>query len=234
MNIDSVNSINIGVFGDSIGKGIIFNSASKRYEALKINVQKITGRNPVNIKNYSIMGCTISKGIEVIKRQADKLKDFQNVFLEFGGNDCDFEWNKVAANPLCDHQPKTPPEDFEKLYVQALDFIISKGGKPIMLTLPPLSPERYLDWIAKNNNKYSILKWLGSADTIYRWQEMYNMKIALLAAKLSVKLIDIRSAFLQNHFYRELLCADGIHPNKAGHELIYKTIIEQYTAGGQA
>ena len=53
----------------------------------------------------------------------------------------------------------------------------------------------------------------------------------MLAAKLSVPLIDIRSTSLMNHHYKDLLCEDGIHPNKAGYELIYKTIAKQYEIG---
>jgi lysophospholipase L1-like esterase len=72
------------------------------------------------------------------------------------------------------------------------------------------------------------LKWLGDVDMIYRWQEMYNIEVMLLATKMAVPIIDIRSAFLKCNNYRDLICSDGIHPNKEGYDLIYKTIGEQY------
>ena len=57
---------------------------------------------------------------------------------------------------------------------------------------------------------------------------MYNMKVLLLAQKLHVPVVDIRSAFLAQHGYQALLCEDGIHPNRNGHRFIYKTIMQQY------
>ena len=62
----------------------------------------------------------------------------------------------------------------------------------------------------------------------FEWQEMYNMKVLLLAQKLHVPVVDIRSAFLAQHGYQALLCEDGIHPNRKGHRFIYKTIMQQY------
>jgi hypothetical protein len=41
-----------------------------------------------------------------------------------------------------------------------------------------------------------------------------------VAAETGTHVIDIRSAFLRESDYRDSLCADGIHPNGAGHVLI--------------
>lgn len=228
MGIELANSINMCVFGDSIGKGIVLEAESSRYVVSKIDLNRIIGQSKIIVNNYSMMGCTISKGLSVIKRHASELASYKNIFLEFGGNDCDLLWNEVSDHPEAQHIPKTSPEEFEQLYTQAISEIRSNGGRPVMLSLPPLEPSRYFQWISRQLNKANILKWLGGIDSIYRWQEMYNLKVVLLAAKLSVPLIDIRSAFLEKHHYKELLCEDGIHPNKEGHELIYKTVAEQY------
>ncbi len=225
---NSADKLNLCVFGDSIGKGMILKPESGRYEALNIDLNELLGKSNINLKNYSMMGCTITKGLSLIKRHASELCNYENIFLEFGGNDCDYLWNELAENPDLDHHPQTPPEQFEKLYAEAIEEIRKNGGRPIMLSLPPLEPMRFFKWISKKLNKENIMKWMGSVDTIYRWQELYNLKVVILANKLSVPLIDIRSAFLLNHQYRDLLCEDGMHPNKAGHELIYKTIAQKY------
>lgn len=149
-------------------------------------------------------------------------------FLELGGNDCDFAWNEIADNPGEEHVPKTPLVEFRELYKQVIDEIYNNGGNPIILTLPPLEPNRYFDWISKDTNSDNILKWLGDVDRIYRWQEMYNVEVMLLATKMAVPIIDIRSVFLKCNHYRDFLCSDGIHPNNDGYELIYNTIFEQY------
>lgn len=221
------NVLDIGIFGDSISKGIIFEEQGQRYCTVTKEIRGWT--RPAILHNFSVMGCTIRKGMEIIKRHLLQLSDYKNVFLEFGGNDCDFNWQAVSDDPDGNHLPNTPPEEFETLYTDAIRSIQKQGGNPVLLTMPPLAPERYFNWISKGKNAANILKWLGNVDTIYRWQEMYNMKVTLLAQKLSVPLIDIRSAFLSQHHYRDFLCADGIHPNRRGHHLIYNTIRKQYS-----
>ena len=76
----------------------------------------------------------------------------------------------------------------------------------------------------------NVLKWLGSVETIYRYQEMYSIMVEKIARAVDVALIDIRSAFLSDHHYENFICEDGIHPNSKGYELIYKSVIEQYRA----
>ncbi|HOJ11691.1 MAG TPA: SGNH/GDSL hydrolase family protein [Clostridiales bacterium] len=223
-----MSAVNICIFGDSIGKGVVLQPNTSRYEVVKMNSEKLFGQDEINIKNYSMFGCTISKGLSIIKRHVRELMGYNNIFLELGGNDCDFAWNEIADNPEKQHVPKTPLGEFRELYKQAIDEIHSNGGNPIILTLPPLEPNRYFNWISRGINSDNILKWLGSVDMIYRWQEMYNVEVMLLASKMAVPIIDIRSAFLKCSNYFDFLCSDGIHPNKAGYELIYKTIFEQY------
>jgi len=218
----------ICVFGDSIGKGISLKPDSCHYETIKINLDTLVGRKDVNLKNYSMFGCTISKGLSIIKRHAQELKGYKNIFLEIGGNDCDFAWNEIAVNPEKDHFPKTPLDEFGEYYRQIIDEIQSNDGNPTILTLPPLEPNRFFDWVSRGINRDNIMKWLGDVNMIYRWQELYNIEVMLLASKMSIPIVDIRSAFLKCHNYSDFLCLDGIHPNKEGYEIIYKTVAEQF------
>jgi len=220
--------MDICVFGDSIGKGVILQPATSRYEIIKMNLEKLFGPNDIIIKNYSMFGCTVSKGLSVIKRHIREFVGYKSIFLEFGGNDCDFAWNEIAENPEKEHVSKTPIATFGGLYKEAIDEIQANGGNPIILTLPPLDPIRYFDWVSRGINGDNIMKWLGDVDMIYRWQELYNVEVMLLATKMGVPIIDIRSAFLKCNNYRDFLCSDGIHPNNVGYELIYKTIADQY------
>ncbi|MDP4133620.1 MAG: SGNH/GDSL hydrolase family protein [Bacillota bacterium] len=217
----------ICVFGDSIGKGVVLQPETSHYKIIKMNLEELLRRKDINIKNYSMFGCTVSKGLSIIKRHTNELMGYKTVFLEWGGNDCDFEWSEIADNPEKEHIAKTPLAEFGALYKEAIDEIRSNGGNPTILTLPPLEPNRYFNWVSRGINKDNILKWLGNVDMIYRWQEMYNIEAMLLAAKMAVPIIDIRSAFLKCNNYRDFLCLDGIHPNKDGHELIYRTIAKQ-------
>ncbi|MTI96437.1 MAG: SGNH/GDSL hydrolase family protein [Firmicutes bacterium] len=223
-----MSEISICVFGDSIGKGVVLHPDQGRYELIKMNVGKLLGVQELKVTNYSRFGCTVSKGLSIIKKHGCELARFTSVFLELGGNDCDFAWNEVAKDPQRQHAPKTPLSEFKRLYRQVIELIRDNGGNPVILTLPPLEPWRFFDWVFRGLDKDNILKWLGDVDMIYRWQELYNVEVMLLAAKLSVPIIDIRSAFLKCKNYSDLLCPDGIHPNNEGYNLIYKTIAAQY------
>lgn len=216
--------VKICIFGDSIGKGIIQQNDSGRYGLVKIDLNDLVGHKNVILDNFSKMGSTVSKGLSIVKRHASKLSNYDRIFLEFGGNDCSYAWNEIAENPQDEHIPQTPTIAFEDTYTEIIEEIKANGGNPIMLSLPPLVPERYFEWFSENLNKENILKWIGSVDVIYRWQEMYNLKVVLLAKKLSNPLIDIRSAFLNKRQYKDYLGEDGIHPNKSGYKLIYETV----------
>lgn len=216
------------IFGDSIGKGVILHPVTSRYEVIKLNLEKLFGRSKVKIQNYSLFGGTVAKALSQVKRHAPELAGYRNIFLEVGGNDCDFAWGEIAASPEREHQPRTPLGEFRNLYREIVGEIRTNGGNPIILTLPPLEPKRFFQWVSRGLDKDNVLRWLGDVDMIYRWQEMYNIEVMLLAGEMNVPLIDIRRAFLERSRYRDLICTDGIHPNSDGYLLIYKTIGEQY------
>jgi len=218
----------ICVFGDSIGKGVVLHPITCRYEIIKTNIGQFFGINKMRIQNYSMFGCTVTKALSLVKRRAPELEKYQYVFLELGGNDCDFAWREIADNPGKEHLPKTPLVDFQAQYQQVVDEIRSNGSHPIILTLPPLEPNRFFSWVSRGINGDNILNWLGDVTMIYRWQEVYNIEVMKLATTMDVPIIDIRSAFLKKNHYQDLICADGIHPTSEGYNLIYQTISAHY------
>ncbi len=219
----------ICIFGDSIGKGVALPDDGK-YKIVKPDVFGLTGKE-LEVKNYACFGCTLEKALPVVQRRSAELGQYDCVFLELGGNDCDFDWQSVSDAPDAEHECKTPCGIFERNYRRLIETIVNAGGNLIILTFPPVVAERYFKWISRGRNGENILRWLGGTHTIYRWQEMYNLKVVELAKELDVKLIDIRSAFLQDRHYERLISSDGIHPNEKGYDLIYHTIAEEYRRG---
>lgn len=72
---------------------------------------------------------------------------------------------------------------------------------------------------------HNILTWLGSVETISRWQSRYSQMVEQVAREMNVKLIDIRRAFPKDPRALEpLLCEDGIHPSRLGQKLIFDTL----------
>ena len=100
----------------------------------------------------------------------------------------------------------------------------------MLMTLPPLDSKRYFKWVSKKDRKAekNILKWLGDVNRIYYWQEQYSKKVAEVAKENDVELIDVREAFLKEKEYSKFLCIDGIHPNKEGHKLIAKKVMDYF------
>jgi lysophospholipase L1-like esterase len=221
----------ICIFGDSVCKGVVFDSARKKYQFLKDNFAAMFSRvTGISVSNYSTFGSTLPKGEKTVERHLGELHDFDSILLEFGGNDCDFNWKEVSERPEVIHLPNTPFEAFSEQYREMICTVRQKGGKPILLTLPPLDAERYFRWVSAGLDGGNILKWLGDVNRIYRWQEYYNMAVCRVAAELHAPLLDIRSAFLEQRDYNALLCEDGIHPNEKGHKLISSVLTERLPA----
>jgi len=225
---DSNQSCKLMVSGDSISKGVIFDEGKSKYVILKDNyINLLQSKLNGIIRNTARFGNTIIKGTSKLKD--DVLSDNPDiVLLEYGGNDCDFNWNEVSNNPNADHKPKTDFDTFKNKLIETLNFLKSNNIIPVVMTLPPLNADRYLKWISKNDPlaETNILKWLGSVTKIYWGQEKYSSAVLKIAEETNTKWIDIRGAFLQYPDFTKFLCLDGIHPNEFGHKIIANKIID--------
>ena len=224
-------NLNFCIFGDSVGKGVVL-SDTGRYASGSPDINSLTGRDDITLKNYSRFGFVTEKTLWLIEKCGDEIASSDAVFIEVGGNDCDFDWQSISETPDEEHLCKTPPALFEKIYTELLKKAKAFGKKVFALNLPPIVAARYFKNISQRAGvcAENVLKWLGSVETIYRYQEMYSIMVEKIARAVDVALIDIRSAFLSDHHYENFICEDGSHPNSKGYELIYKSVIEQYRA----
>ena len=126
--------------------------------------------------------------------------------LEFGGNDCDFIWDDIAREPSVDDTPKTPLNVFEDILNSMIDFILKKGKKPVLTTLPPLYADNYFNWFTNNDKEkgINILKWLKDVWRIYWWQERYSNCVQHIAGEKGVDCIDIRREFLKGREFSHI------------------------------
>lgn len=211
----------IQIWGDSIMKGVIYDEARKRYVLLRESaVALFSQRLLVPVKNFSQMARTAPQGLEALRDQEEDL-DGKIVVLEYGGNDCDFDWKAVADDPAEEHLCHTPAEAFSFTLEQLVNLVRSRGGTPVMCTLPPLDARRYLDWITRGGlSRDNILKFIGVPERIYRWQEFYSSLVARTASAMRCTCLPMRDAFLETVRGEDVLCLDGIHPNSRGHRLM--------------
>lgn len=210
---------NISLWGDSIGKGVIYDEARGRYAILRDNcVNLLSKKLDCRIENHAVMGMTALQGVE---RMADvHLHAGGTAVLEFGGNDCDMPWKEVSEAPAKNHQPKATIPQFIEAMGTLVNRVRAAGMKPVLVTPPPLDAERYFEWVSRGLNADAILDFLGDVQHIYRWQERYAVAVRDVAAMTGCRLLDLRYDFLDVRSIKDYLCLDGIHPNARGHELL--------------
>jgi acyl-CoA thioesterase I len=219
---------NILVTGDSISRGIVFDESKGKYSVCDTSYVAIVQKRLKGIvQNVSRFGNTIVRGIGKLGREIAQGKP-DVVLIEYGGNDCDFVWDEVAAHPESEHLPQTDLALFEETLTGTIASLNKENIVPVLMTLPPLNADNYLKWVSHQDPtaELNILKWLGSVTKIYWWQERYSSAILSIAGQTKTRCIDVRHAFLESPDFLSLICRDGIHPNESGHELIAKTILD--------
>ena len=216
------------IFGDSIGKGVMYDPITGRYEANRGFVSMLEKHWGARAVNYTRFGHTVGKGLKMLEKKLESIRACDFVFLEFGGNDSDFSWKAIASDPEALYAPKTPLSEFVSLYKKLISTVCEAGLMPIVLNLPPIDHNMYFDRVRHGCNGENILKFLkGDKTVISRWHGNYSEEIGKLCGEIGVKMIDIRSAFAGREL-SELLCPDGIHPNEKGHKLICATILKEF------
>lgn len=218
----------ITIWGDSILKGVILDEANGRYQVLENNcVDRFAALTGAIINNHASFGMTTGKALDRIKksliRKAPQRGDI--VLIEFGGNDCDFRWDEVSSSPESQHLPKTPIGQFGQALQAIINLFKSIDIRPVLMALPPLEPGRFLDWVSRGLSRANILAWLGDVNRIYRWQEAYSDIVVQSAHDNGLRVIDVRKDFLVSDSYASKFCADGMHPNEAGHQVILESIL---------
>lgn len=222
--------IKIAALGDSITKGVVLNEENN-YSVLDNSfVEILKAEQNLDIDNYGRFGCTINYGHQILDRHPEYIASSEYTILEYGGNDCDFHWKRIALDPSAEHKPKTTLDSFRELFVALIEKVKALGSKPIILSLPPINSLSYFDFFSRGMNpdqKGNILGWMGGeVEAIARWHENYNRALFDVAEQTNTPILNITKPF--NNYptgWRSLICPDGIHPNSEGHRLIASAIM---------
>lgn len=219
-------------FGDSIMKGVVADPQliCKGVVKYKMSDNSFVARCerkfgfPIN--NLARFGSTILNGLKCLTMNSAKIAQGDYVVLEFGGNDCNFDWKAVAANPNGEHRPFTTLEAFRQTYVEVVRKVRQLGGRPVLLSLPPIDGKLFYSHVSRGLDGGNIMRFLGNdVNYIQNWHEQYNLEVFKIAVEERVPVIDISSAFLERRDLGDYYCADGMHPNEAGHKLIAEAIL---------
>lgn len=213
----------IQIYGDSIMKAVVVDENYKYHPLSKELLAQFSADTGVETVNRAHFGYTSDKGQAILQRDLEKGLDCQAALLEFGGNDCDHNWSEVASAPDADHQPHNSVQDFVENLKSMIASLKRAGVQPILMTLPPLDAQKYLNFIGRlGSNTDAILHWLGDVQMIYRWQELYSNAVTQLATKENLPLVDVRSRLLSRRDYGSMIARDGIHLTEAGYHQVFE------------
>ena len=212
------------VFGDSIGQGIFLQDTTGRYRRSPKNCVELLRESGLPIESRAIMGCTVEKGLGYF-RDMETLPG-SNCVIEFGGNDCDLDWQAVSDDPSSFHDGRVPLDTFRVTLDAFVQEARHRRLTPILITPPPILSQRYFQWISRGKNAENILCYLGDVEHISRWQERYAIAVRETARRAGCRLLDLRAGCLEERDLPSLFSQDGIHPNEQGYAMIARFILE--------
>lgn len=149
----------ICIIGDSITGGVVYLSDSARYTHWKDSFVNLLGSSlDSELKNHSKFGCTSGAALKRLERYAKDISACPTTLVMLGGNDSDFNWPAVAAEPEAPHDCNTPMEKFAEYYNRVLDGIIALGSKPVVINLIPVYGKRYFDWFSRKLDPKALMR----------------------------------------------------------------------------
>ena len=198
----------------------------------KSAVRLISEALGTEIENFSAFGQTLNKCMEKghVDRWIREASKGDILVFSLGGNDCDYDWAEVAADPLAPHAPKTPYAEFVRLLGSAASKLKRAGFTPVFTSLAPIDSARYFKNVICNKaDGEQVMRFFrGDVTNISRHQECYNDAVCKTALACGGIFLDFRSPLLLLPDYLGCLSDDGIHPNQRGHEEIASALLRSF------
>ena len=217
------------IWGDSLAKGVVWNEARKRHAYSQTTAADVASeRLNLTIINRAKFGCTAPEGLTIMEREIESGISCDTALIEFGGNDCNFDWKAISDRPDEEHLPVTSPEAYMESMREMIRRLLHQGIQPVLMTLPPIDAEKYFTFLVGDTlNRENILRWLGDVQQIYRYQEMYSLLVEKIAREFSIRLLDLRSrCLMERNFFRDMICQDGLHLNEKGQRFLGEQVAE--------
>ena len=121
----------IEVWGDSILRDVVLDPATRRYSRLKEASCVALSSRALGIpaENHARFGMTSEKGRVVMEREIPAHAEGEAALIGFGGNDIDYDWRAVAADPHAEHLPHTRRNRFAKNHAcDGMPCAVRAGG----------------------------------------------------------------------------------------------------------
>ena len=213
----------IYLWGDSIGQGVVYDPERRRYRLGRGRCEKLLRERGVPLECRARMGATVRDGYADFA--ATPVTDPGLAVIEFGGNDCDLDWQAVSDDPESFHDGRVPLGRFRETLNGFIREARGRGLTPVLVTPPPLLSERYFAWVSRGKDPESILRYLGDVEHIARWQERYAWAVRDEAERNGCRVLDLRREMLEERNLPDLMSLDGIHPNERGYETMARALM---------
>ena len=218
----------IDLFGNSVAQGIVMD-ANGQYRVTRVGCVRLLKRKGFPIQNYAVHGYTVLQGLDSFESMT--IEPGSWCVIQFGGNDCDLDWDAVSEHPDVFHDGRVPLPDFKNSLIRFVRKARDRELKPVLVTPLAMISYRYCQWVSQGRNAAAILHYLrDDPESIGRWQEKYADAVREAAASEGCPLIDLRAELIKRLDYPSLFCSDGIHPNENGHAVIADIVMKQYKA----
>ncbi|MDL2218721.1 SGNH/GDSL hydrolase family protein [Ruminococcaceae bacterium OttesenSCG-928-O06] len=225
----------VQLYGDSLMRGTVIEKGERYRSVIGEMLERLGQCFGLCFTSRAHFGSTIEKGWQNLQKDLARGLSCDFAVVEFGGNDCSFDWQAVAEDPAGEHPPFTTPERFEALLGEMATRLQQADVTPVLMTLPPIDATRHLQFIGKTEEgRRNILQWLGDVQMIYRFHELYSNIVAGVAKKTGSILVDVRRRFLDRHDYTALVGSDGVHLTREGYALVCQAFADFVAARRQA
>lgn len=217
----------ICIIGDSITGGVVYLSDLEKYTHWKDSFVNLLGASlDSEIKNHSKFGCTSSAALKRLERYAKDIAACPTTLVMLGGNDSDFNWPAVAAEPEAPHDCNTPMEKFKEYYNKVLDGIQALGSKPVVINLIPVYGQRYFDWFSRKSDPKALMRFWARLTASSTGTRCTISRSCALPPDAASRCWTCAAPFAKRNF-DGLFSEDGIHPSPEGHRRMFEYILPQ-------
>lgn len=208
------------VFGDSISQGFwdldggwVQRIGKTIHQASLDNMLHGDGKSYIEVYNLSVSGDTTEGVLKRLKQEVEARRTDENsevIIIAIGINDSILNSDNTALMDVY---------EFQTAYEKIIEEAQKVAGQVYCLGLSAVDESQTSPW------KYSSKgeQWRNNRINLF------EDAIKQSAERLSVPFIPVHDTFMGQLNSGQILLADGLHPNEAGHELIANIVREHVT-----
>ena len=122
--------LRIAVYGDSLMKGTLPDEQLRYHFHTDLFEAPLAGVD-AEVTNKSVFGATSRKGVTLVQRDLARGHRYDWALIEYGGNDCNYDWADVAAHPEQHHDPVVLADEFRANLTSIVQMLRTPASRSI-------------------------------------------------------------------------------------------------------